>query len=35
MDWNDVAQNGDRGRVVVYAAMNLGVSNSAGNFLTS
>jgi len=35
MDWIDLAQDGDRWRVFLNAAMDLRVVKNAGNFLTS
>jgi len=35
IDWIDLAQNGDRWRVLVNEIMNLRVPKNAGNFLTS
>ena len=35
MDWIDLAQDRDRWRVVVHAAMNLRVTQNAGNLLIS
>jgi hypothetical protein len=34
MDWNDLAQNGNRWRALVNAVMNLRVPYNTGNFLT-
>ena len=34
-DWMELAQDRDRWRALVSTVMNLGVSNKAGNFLTS
>jgi hypothetical protein len=35
MDWIELAQDGDRWRVIVNIVMNLQVKSNAGNFLTS
>jgi hypothetical protein len=35
MDWIDLAQDRDRWRALVLAAMNLQVPQNAGNFLTN
>jgi hypothetical protein len=35
MDWIDLAQDRDRGRVPVNAVMNLQIPKNEGNFLTS
>ena len=35
LDWIGLAQERERRRAIVYAAMNLRVSNNVGNFLTS
>ena len=35
MDWIDLAENGDRWRVLVKAVMNFRVPQNVGNFLAS